>query len=123
MTAQLFNVGAADRPDVLEAEVELRRCSWMATLRETACTPRANDSPRWRATRVSPAVVCGSPDDALPELERDATLRRLLDESPQVRAARADVARAQAATAARAAPPFPISFCALAASITGRSVR
>lgn len=111
VTAQLFNVGAADRPDVLEAEVELRRVQLDGnTARNRVYAARERLAAMAGDPRVAGRRLAGSPDDALPELERDATLRRLLDESPQVRAARADVARAQAATAAASRATFPDLF-------------
>ena len=100
VTAQLFNVGAADRPDFLESEIETRRVQLelngarnqvFALRQQLAAVVGVPDA----ATRP----LAGTIDQAIPELERDATLQALIDRSPQVRAARAAIARAQAQTA------------------------
>lgn len=93
---QLFNVGQADQPDVLEARVETQRA-------ELALLSAQNDQRRvWQQL----AAVVGEPllpltpldgklDDELPELVPDAALDRLLRESPEVKAAEAGIARAE----------------------------
>lgn len=107
-SGQLFNTGAADRPDVLDAEVEVRT----AQLRlETA----RNDQTRiWRrlaatvgeaALTVRPLV--GSIDTAIPELDRDALVQRVLEQSPEMKAARAGIERADAALARARREPAP----------------
>jgi cobalt-zinc-cadmium efflux system outer membrane protein len=111
VSAQLFNVGAADRPDVLEAEVESRRVQ----LDVTAARNRVFASRQQLAAVVGDLALAsrplaGSADEPLPELERDATLRRLLDDSPEIRAARADLERARAVTAATRREPVPDLF-------------
>jgi cobalt-zinc-cadmium efflux system outer membrane protein len=49
-------------------------------------------------------------DQAIPELERDATLQALIERSPQVRAARAAIARTQARTALARRETYPDLF-------------
>ena len=100
VTAQLFNIGAADRPDYLESEIEARRVQLELNgarnrsfaLREMLAA--AVGRPADTLGRLS-----GTIDGAIPELERDATIQDLIERSPQVRAARAAVTRAQAVTA------------------------
>jgi outer membrane protein, heavy metal efflux system len=100
VTAQLFNVGMADRPDYMASEIESRRA-------ELALAGARNDVTAARqqlAAAVGKADVAGRPfagsiDDAIPVLERDAAFRAILERSPRLRAARADVARSQAMTA------------------------
>lgn len=97
ITRQLFNVGAADEPDVLEANIEARRT-------ELDLTAAKNDL---NATRLRLAALvgdrsvasrplAGSIEEALPELEREATVQALIERSPEMRAAQASVERARA---------------------------
>ena len=111
VTAQLFNVGAADRPDVLEAEVELRRVQLdVNASRNRVYAARERLAALAGDARVATRRLSGSADEPLPEIERDAALRLVLDESPQMRAARAAVARAQALTAAARRATSPDLF-------------
>jgi cobalt-zinc-cadmium efflux system outer membrane protein len=111
ITAQLFNVGAADRPDFLESEIESQRVQ----LELNAARNRAFALRQQLAAVVGEPEIAGRPlsgslEDALPELEREATLRLFLDQSPQLRAARAALARAQAETAVGRRQTFPDLF-------------
>jgi len=56
---------------------------------------------------VASRPLTGSIDQAIPELERDAAVRAIVDESPQVRAAKAELARTQAVTAQSRRTTFP----------------
>lgn len=111
VTAQLFNVGAADRPDFLESEIETRRVQLelnaarnqvFALRQQLAAVAGVPDA----ATRP----LAGSIDQLIPELERDATLQALIERSPQVQAARAAIARAQAQTALARRETYPDVF-------------
>lgn len=96
ISEQLYNVGQADRPDVLEAEVEAQRV-------ELALLVAHNEHQRvWRQLAAAvgvpslpPAPLAGTLEDSLPELEFDALLETLLRESPEVRTAQAGVGRAE----------------------------
>ena len=100
MARQLFNTGAADVPDVLEAEVEARRA-------QLALEAAQNDRVRtWRLLaavtgdpRLTPQALAGSVDDPLPEFDRDAITTRILAESPELTVARLGIDRARAALA------------------------
>ena len=111
VTAQLFNVGAADRPDFLESEIETRRVQLelsaarnqvFALRQRLAAVVGVPDAATW--------PLAGSIDQAIPELERDATLQALIERSPQVRAARAAIARTQARTALARRVTYPDIF-------------
>lgn len=111
ITAQLFNVGAADRPDFLESEIEARRVQ----LELNASKNRTFAFRQELAAVVGNAEIAGRPlngsvDQGLPDLERATVLRNLIEQSPQIRAARAEVARAQAATALARRETFPDLF-------------
>jgi cobalt-zinc-cadmium efflux system outer membrane protein len=100
VTAQLFNVGVADRSDYIASQIEARRA-------ELALESAKNDVTATRhqlAAAVGRDDVAGRPfagsiDEAIPVLERDAARRDILERSPELRAARAEVARSQAVTA------------------------
>ena len=111
ITAQLFNVGAADRPDFLESEIEARRVqldlnaakNHSAALRQQLAAVVGNAD-------VAGRSLSGSVEEALPEIVRITALRSLLDSSPQIRAARAELARTQALTALARRETFPDLF-------------
>lgn len=97
VSGQLYNTGAADRPDVLESEIEAR---------ETRLALDAARNQQYH-TWLSLATMIGQPDLKLhslaseadaapPELDRDAAVVALLRDSPQLRRARAQVERAVA---------------------------
>jgi cobalt-zinc-cadmium efflux system outer membrane protein len=100
VTAQLFNVGMADRPDYIATQIEGRRA-------ELALESAKNDVTATRhrlAAVVGRGDVAGRPfagsiDEAIPVLDRDGALREIFERSAELRAARAEVARSQAVTA------------------------
>ncbi len=102
---QLANVGQADRPDVLQAEVEQQQVN--VSLR----IARQNLQSSWRTL----AVVTGKPDlpqarlegdlEAIPELHYEEWLATTLRESPEVKLAQQAADRAEASfTQAKKAP-------------------
>jgi cobalt-zinc-cadmium efflux system outer membrane protein len=105
---QLFNVGAADRPDVLEAQIELDQS-------EIELIEAENDLGRaW----LMLAAVVGEPTLKRPQLqgdlegkwpvfERDALLADLLQASPELKRAQAGVERARAMLQRAKAEPVP----------------
>ena len=100
VTAQLFNVGAADRPDFLESEIETRRVQLeLNGARNQLFALRQQLAAVVGVPEAATRPLAGSIDQVIPELERDATLQALIERSPQVQAARAAIARAQAQTA------------------------
>jgi len=94
---ELANVGQADQPDVLEVEIEAQRA-------EVGLEMARND--QWRVWRQLAAVV-GRPSleilplegslEELPKLELESAMSVLFQESPELRAAEAGVARSEAA--------------------------
>ena len=108
VSAQLFNTGAADRPDVLESEIEARRSQLSL---ETARNARARV---WRQLAavvgdmaLTPQTLDGDIDAAVPEIEREAVVSEILARSPEIRAARLAVERQETALkrAQRASTP------------------
>ena len=111
ITAQLFNVGAADRPDFLESEIEARRVQLDLNAAKTrGVALRQHLAAVVGSADVAARSLSGSVEEALPEIVRATALRTLLDESPQIRAARAEVARTQALTALARRETFPDLF-------------
>lgn len=96
ISQQLLNVGQADRPDILEAEVEAQRA-------ELALIAARNKREQvWRqlaavvgVPSLTPTPLAGTLDDSIPELELDSLLESLLRDSPEIKAAQAGVARAE----------------------------
>jgi len=107
-TRQLHNVGQADLPDLLQAEIEQQQA-------ELAVIVEENSRERiWRALAavvgnpgLKPAPLVGDLEAELPVLDSDQWLQALISESPAVRIARAGVARAEAMTARASAQPIP----------------
>ncbi len=111
VTAQLFNVGAADRPDYLEIEIEARRVQLeLNRAKNDVFAFRQQLAALTGVAGVATRPVAGTIDAAIPELEREQTLRALLDQSPELRAARADVERARAITARARRETYPDLF-------------
>jgi len=98
ITQQLFNVGQADQPDRLQAQVEAQQA-------QLALGAARQDLERtWRQL----AAVVGNPtlqrrplagklDEALPELDWNQALTTLLADSPELTVAKVGVQRAEAA--------------------------
>ncbi len=107
-TRQLHNVGQADLPDVLQAEIEQQQA-------ELAVIVEENSRERvWRALAATvgnpglkPVALAGSLETEEPALDADAWIETLISQSPAAKIARAGVARAEAITARAAAQPIP----------------
>ena len=100
ITEQLFNVGAADRPDVLESEVEAGRARLALTSARNQLVAAAR---RLAAAAgdasLEAAALSGSLDAKAPELSRDATIQKILGASPRILVAKAAVRAAEARVA------------------------
>jgi outer membrane protein, heavy metal efflux system len=100
VTAQLFNVGAADRPDFLESEIESRRVQLeLNEARNIVLAARQRLAAIAGAPGIAARPLAGRVDEAVPDLQREQVVRDLLAQSPALRAARAALDRARAATA------------------------
>ena len=108
VTRRLANVGAADRPDLLSAEIEAEEAG--VALVEA----RAGETAVWRRLAqvvgnldlvVSPLI--GDADAALPTIDYDAAVTATLTGSPELAAARAGVERAVATLARAKKEPMP----------------
>lgn len=111
ITAELLNVGQADRPDYLESEIEAQQV-------ELELVTAENDLEQvWRllasvtgAPDMKPARLAGNLEEGLPKLDQEAMMTTLLNESPQIKRARAGVERAQAVLARAKAERIPDLF-------------
>jgi cobalt-zinc-cadmium efflux system outer membrane protein len=111
VTAQLFNVGAADRPDYLEIDIESRRLQLQLNRsKNELLASRAQLAALTGMREVAARPLAGSIDTQIPELERDQVVRTLLEQSPEVRAARAELERKRAVTARARREPYPDLF-------------
>ncbi len=111
VTAQLFNVGAADRPDYLEIEIESRRLQLQLNRsRNERFALRAQLAALTGVGEVADRPLAGSIDAAIPNLEREPIIRTLLEQSPELRAARADLERTRAVSGRARRETFPDLF-------------
>ena len=111
VTAQLFNVGAADRPDYLQIEIESRRLQLQLNRsKNELVADRAQLAALTGVHDVAVRPIAGTIDAAIPELEREQVIRTLLEQSPELRAARAELERTRAATALAKRETYPNLF-------------
>lgn len=111
VTAQLFNVGAADRPDYLEIEIESRRLQLQLNRTKNELVAlRAHLAALAGVRGVATRPLAGNIDAAIPELERERAIRTLLEQSPALRAARVELERTRAVTAHERREPYPDLF-------------
>jgi outer membrane protein, heavy metal efflux system len=104
---QLFNVGQADQPDVLQAAVEADQADLVLS------AAQENQQRVWKSL----AAVVGRPDlpfsplsgnlEDVPDLNPEEWLQKLLTESPAVKIAQLGVARAQAQLTRAQKEPIP----------------
>jgi cobalt-zinc-cadmium efflux system outer membrane protein len=108
ISRQLFNTGAADLPDVMESEIEARR---MQLSFEAAQNDRYRVWRRLASMVGDPALIPqpldGTIDAPIPELDREAIIQEVLKGSPELKAARLVVERAQAALKRARREPVP----------------
>ncbi|MCU1328761.1 MAG: TolC family protein [Bryobacterales bacterium] len=104
---QLANIGQADRPDVLQAEVEQQRADVGVR------TEQQNLLAAWKSL----AAVVGQPNlpltrlegdlEAFPDLTFDQSLAKTLQESPEVKLARQSIERTEASVIQERRNPVP----------------
>jgi cobalt-zinc-cadmium efflux system outer membrane protein len=111
VTAQLFNVGAADRPDYLEIEIESRRLQLQLNRSKNELfAVRAQLAALTGVREVATRPIAGTIEAAIPELEREQVIRTLLEQSPELRAARAELERTRAVTVRARRDTYPDLF-------------
>lgn len=108
ISTQLYNVGQADRPDVLEAEAVAKKAEL------DLLSAKSQLKFQWGLL----AAVIGKPDlpqaqladnlgAEIPELEQGAVMERLLRDSPEVKIARAKIDRAEESLKLARAERYP----------------
>jgi cobalt-zinc-cadmium efflux system outer membrane protein len=111
VTAQLFNVGAADRPDYLAIEIESRRLQLQLNRSKNELfAARAQLAALTGVREVAARPIAGTIDAAIPELEREQVVRTLLEQSPELRGARLQLERTRAATVRARRETYPDLF-------------
>lgn len=111
VSRQLFNVGAADRPDVLASDIEARRAALQLTAAKNELhAARIRLAALVGDLGVAGRALAGSIDEAIPELEREATISALIEQSPELRASSASVERARAAVERARRGTYPDLF-------------
>ena len=110
-TGDLMNVGQADRPDYIEAQIEAEQVGLDL---ESA---RNNLAQVWQMLAsvagvpdMQPVRLTGRLDEGIPPLDRASITTELLLNSPEVRTAKADVDRARAAVVRAKAERTPDMF-------------
>ena len=111
VTGELFNTGAADRPDALQIQVEARRARLDLIM-------AGNERDQiWRQIGavvgdpfLKPSRLIGDLERGMPRIDQDQLLATMLRESPEVKRAQAGVERARAAGARARAEPKPNIF-------------
>jgi cobalt-zinc-cadmium efflux system outer membrane protein len=108
ISAQLYNVGQADRPDLLEAEVVAQKAGL------DLVNAKSQLEFQWQRLAnivgkpdLSRSPLAGDLDASCPEFNQRAITERLLRESPQLRVAQAKADRAEAALQRAKAEPYP----------------
>jgi outer membrane protein, heavy metal efflux system len=111
ISEELFNIGQADRPDVLEVEIEAKRAE-LDVSRAEADLARA-----WQALAAmvgDPGLprrpLVGDLEAELPRVDVEAVRTQLLRDSPELKVARARVERGRAALARARADRIPNFF-------------
>jgi outer membrane protein, heavy metal efflux system len=107
-TEELVNVGAANSPDLLQARIEARQ------ERVALQNSRTQLQAAWRqlaalagAPELAIARVTGDLEAALPVPDFDATLKHLLDASPEIQVVLAEVGRAEIGLKREQVEPIP----------------
>lgn len=107
-TSQLFNVGQADRPDYLEAQVEAEQVAHQLVEAKNELQQSWESlaalvgSPAMPITRLK-----GRLEERVPQFDKQVVLNQILTQSPEIRAAQAEMARTRAVLARARVEPIP----------------
>jgi outer membrane protein, heavy metal efflux system len=110
-TSELFNVGQADKPDYLASVIEKEQ------VEHELVTARNNYERAWRILAVfigmpdaQPVRLTGSLEERIGPVNEQQLFQKLIQQSPQIRAAQAQVQRARAVLVRAKAEPMPDLF-------------
>lgn len=123
ISEELYNIGQADQPDQLEVEIEAQRAevelvnaeNERAQVWQTLAAVVGNPS-------LQPMRLTGDMGKGLPAFDREATLAMLLQGSPEMKAAKANLERAQATLERAKAGRVPDLSCAAASATAPNSL-
>ena len=107
-TSELFNVGQADKPDYLESRIEKEQVEHDLVAAQNSYLQN------WRALatllgnpQMAPVRLQGNLDERVGKLDEEQLYRRMLEESPQIKAAQLQIKRAKAVLIRAKAEPYP----------------
>lgn len=107
-TSELYNVGQADKPDYLESAIEKEQ------VEHELVAARNNFERAWRTLAVflgtpdlAPTRLAGNLEDRIQEIDEQQIYQKLIKQSPQMRAALAQIERAKAVVIRAKAEPYP----------------
>jgi cobalt-zinc-cadmium efflux system outer membrane protein len=107
-TSELFNVGQADKPDYLESKIEKEQ------VEHELVSAQNSYLQSWRALatllgnpQMTPVRLQGNLEERIGKLDEEQLYRRMLEESPQMKAAQLQIRRAQAVLIRAKAEPYP----------------
>lgn len=110
-TSELFNVGQADKPDYLESTIEKEQ------VEHELIVARNNYLRAWTTLAVflgtpnmEPSRLSGNLEDRIGPVNEQQLYQKLIEQSPQMRAAQAQIKRAQAVLIRAKAEPMPDLF-------------
>lgn len=110
-TSELFNVGAADKPDYLESRIEKEQ------VEHDLVAAKNSYLQSWRALatllgnpEMAPVRLKGNLEERIGKLDEQELYRRMLEQSPQIKAAQLQIQRARAVLIRAKAEPYPDLF-------------
>lgn len=110
-TSELFNVGQADKPDYIESVIEKEQVD------HELVAARNNYLRAWRLLAVftgtpdaEPVRLSGNLEERIGAVDEQQIFQKLIQQSPQIRAAQAQVQRARAVLIRAKAEPMPDLF-------------
>lgn len=110
-TSELFNVGQADKPDFLQAQIELEEVKHDLQVATNNFRQNLKELSAVIGQSLPASVrLVGSLEERIPSINEEQSLARLLTQSPQLRAAQVQVQRAKAVLARAKVEPYPDMF-------------
>lgn len=110
-TSELFNVGQADKPDYLESRIEKEQ------VEHDLVAAQNNYLQSWRtlatligSPQMAPVRLQGNLEERIGKLDEEQLYRRMLEQSPQIKAAQLQIQRARAVLIRAKAEPYPDLF-------------
>jgi cobalt-zinc-cadmium efflux system outer membrane protein len=110
-TSELFNVGQADKPDFLQAEIELEEVKHDLVVAKNTLSLNLRELAAVVNRPLPPSVrLVGDLNARIPEFDENAKLNEILNQSPQIKAAEVQVQKAKAVLSRAKVEPYPDMF-------------